>query len=95
MKAAYLYELVDIIDQENPHTIEVHGKTYKQVVRCKDCKWYYEKGALCGYWTDLCEHAEVYPRITPIDFCSRGERKDESTMGQLNSQEVINEVEKL
>ena len=47
------------------------------IVRCKDCKWYYEKGALCNYWADVCEHAEVYPQISPIDFCSRGERKDE------------------
>ena len=46
------------------------------VVRCKDCKWYYEKGAFCDYWAGVCEHAEAYPRITPIDFCSRAKRKE-------------------
>lgn len=38
-RMAYLSELIDLIDSENLETIEVHGKTYTQVIRCKDCIW--------------------------------------------------------
>ena len=51
-----------------------------EVVRCKDCKWYSEDG--WGYGN--CERKSVdYLRMSANDFCSKGERKDESTMSQL------------
>jgi hypothetical protein len=46
------------------------------IVRCKNCKWYRKDGLLCGYWAGLYEHAETYPHYSPVDFCSRGERKE-------------------
>lgn len=49
------------------------------IVRCKDCKW-----------IDLCKDPEYYEYKGANGFCSKGERKDESTMGQLNPDEPIN-----
>lgn len=49
----------------------------------------------CEYLDGKYPYSEDYAEFNPDDFCSRGERKDESTMSQLNSDEAINEVEKL
>ena len=46
------------------------------IVRCENCKWYDKVNAFCDYWADIYEHAEQYPRHTPVDYCSRGERKE-------------------
>ena len=66
MQVRYVQDIVDIIDNDNIHTIEVHGKTYTQVVRCKDCKW-----------IDFCKDPEFYEYKGANGFCSKGERKDE------------------
>ena len=75
IKTPYLQDVVEIIDKDDPHTIEVHGKVYKQVVRCKDC----------AYWLDLdendlkegccyCTMNDIY--FKSEEFCSRGARKE-------------------
>lgn len=46
------------------------------VVRCKDCKWYHENDFSCEYWEDAYGQTELYPKITPIDYCFRGVRKE-------------------
>ena len=61
------------------------------VVLCRECKWYYEKGAFCNYWADVCEHAEVYARITPTDYCSRGERKESEDEQQEETTQAEND----
>ena len=45
----------------------------QQLVRCRDCKYYDKfKGVVDGG----CRYYGIY--TNPDDFCSRGERKDES-----------------
>lgn len=50
------------IPQRDPDTV--------QVIRCKDCKWYYRGGATCMYW-------DGGNNMHGDDFCSRAERKEE------------------
>lgn len=73
-RTPYLSDLINMIDSENPQTIEVHGKTYTQVIRCKDCK--YHTGRWCTKYStkqfdinDICKDDN--------DYCSCAERKEE------------------
>ena len=63
-KIATIYQLID---------------AYDGIVRCKDCKHFQEDegGLFCEYWASLYEDTEPYPQFSPIDFCSRGQRRDE------------------
>ena len=49
---------------------DVKGVDAVEVVRCKDCKWYYRGGATCMYW-------DGENNIHGDDYCSRAERKEE------------------
>ncbi len=61
----YIFEIGDALyDEENQEAVfkpEYKGK----LVRCKDCIW--------KYGTDCTRFAEV--RVSPEDYCSRGEAK--------------------
>ena len=46
---------------------ECDGVDAVEVVRCKDCKWYYRGGATCMYWDGA---------NSGDDFCSRAERAE-------------------
>ena len=54
------------------------------VVRCKDCKYYKPDEFECG-----CDFAGGLPYVKADDFCSRGQRRDQSAdvrnMGQFAS----------
>lgn len=41
-----------------------------ELVRCKDCKWYYRGGATCMFW-------DGENSMCGDDYCSRAERKEE------------------
>lgn len=41
-----------------------------QVIRCKDCKWYYRGGATCMFW-------DGENSMCGDDYCSGAERKEE------------------
>ena len=41
-----------------------------EVIRCKDCKWYYRGGATCMFW-------DGENGMGGDDYCSRAERKEE------------------
>lgn len=71
---ASLAEWVDLIDKDDPHTIDIHGKTYIRAVRCEDCKFYKQLDGDCPYLGE-----DGYYNCFPDkdDFCSRGKRKDE------------------
>lgn len=43
-----------------------------ELIRCKDCKWYYRGGATCMYWDEV----QGESGMCGDDFCSRAE-KDE------------------
>lgn len=43
----------------------------QEVIRCKDCKWYYRGGATCMFWDGA-------NSMCGDDYCSRAERKEES-----------------
>lgn len=44
----------------------------KELIRCKDCKHYWESAKMCtNTGTPLNDYCE------PIDFCSKAERKEE------------------
>lgn len=82
-RTVYLSELIDLIDSEDPKTIEVHGKTYTQVIRCKDCKWWKEYCRIVD--GEVSDHACSLKRETDgnmhrakaDDYCSWAERKEE------------------
>lgn len=63
---------------------------------CKECVYYHKENNTCQSKKAA---TSGYGYVTFWDrlMCepNRGVRKDESTMGQLNPQEAINEVEKL
>lgn len=61
---------------------------FVEVIRCKNCKWFNDIGCAIRIVDDS-------DKPKDDDYCSFGERKGESTMGQLNSDERISEVEKL
>ena len=67
-RTAYLRDVVELIDEKNPHTITVRDKEYVQVVRCKDCRTFYG---------GECDKLGYTRHVQPNDFCSWGERKDE------------------
>ena len=47
-----------------------------EVVRCKDCKWFDPREEIEGeMWTGYCIYGEFH--TDEMDFCSRGERKEE------------------
>lgn len=47
-----------------------------EVVRCKDCKWFEPCEEIEGEsWTGYCTYGEFH--TDEMDFCSRGERKEE------------------
>lgn len=64
IKTPYLRDVVDLIDREDTHTIEVHGKTFVRVVRCKDCR-HSDGFGLCPM--DF---------IDPEGFCYKGKPKN-------------------
>ena len=73
-RTPYLSDIVDMIDSENPQTIEVHGKTYTQVIRCKDCKYFIcspklekNKGFCDANWYQILKRQD--------DFCSVAQKK--------------------
>ena len=41
-----------------------------ELIRCKDCKWYYRGGATCMFWDGT-------NGMCGDDFCGRAERKEE------------------
>ena len=41
-----------------------------ELIRCKDCKWYYMGGATCMFWDGA-------NNMCGDDYCSRAERKEE------------------
>lgn len=41
----------------------------QEVIRCKDCKWYYRGGATCMFWDGA-------NGMCGDDFCSRAERAE-------------------
>lgn len=45
-----------------------------EVVRCKDCKYWNSNTEFCNIWSCL----NVAQRTLNRDYCSRGERRDES-----------------
>lgn len=45
---------------------------FVQVVRCKDCKWYYRGGATCMYW-------DGENNMRGDDYCSGAEREEHET----------------
>ena len=45
----------------------------RPVVLCRDCKYADYAGMGCGVWCDELEHA-----MQEDDFCSRGEKREES-----------------
>jgi hypothetical protein len=42
----------------------------QEVIRCKDCKWYYRGGATCMFWDGA-------NGMCGDDFCGKAERKEE------------------
>lgn len=44
------------------------------IVRCKDCVYAYEHHDARGCWL-LCD-LQLYDKVKPEDFCSRGEKKE-------------------
>lgn len=56
----------------NPPSYEWVDNT-GEIVRCKDCKNADYAGMGCGVWCDELEHA-----MQEDDFCSRGEKREES-----------------
>ena len=61
-RTAYLRDVVELIDEKNPHTITVRDKEYVQVVRCKDCIEYL-----------YCEQNE---HNDPDGFCAWGKPRE-------------------
>ena len=49
---------------------DVKGVDAVEVVRCKDCKWYYRGGATCMFWDGA-------NGMCGDDFCGKAERKEE------------------
>lgn len=45
------------------------NQQFHELIRCKDCKWYYRGGATCMYWDGA-------NSMFGDDFCSRAERRD-------------------
>lgn len=45
-----------------------------EVVRCKDCKYWHSNTEFCDVWSCL----NVAQRTLADDYCSRGERREES-----------------
>lgn len=72
-KLTFIKEMVDLVDETNPPGIEIHGKKFVQVVRCKDCKYNSLNRIIGNAYCNL--GIELYQLD---DYCSRGERrKDE------------------
>ena len=46
-----------------------YGRREMEIVRCKDCKHFYEKEDYCNVW-------EEYDPVEPNGFCHHGEVKD-------------------
>ena len=65
--------LEKIIRYESEDGIHVKAMDRGELVRCKDCKWWYKEDE-----ENKClEFADI--PLTDEDFCSHGERKDDET----------------
>ena len=49
------------------------------VIRCKDCKYYFEKEWIVGAGSYTTCWYQIIANAQPNDFCSRAERKDNET----------------
>lgn len=49
---------------------------YAQVIRCKDCKYYYEREWVVGGGSYTTCWYQTIANAQPNDFCSRAERKE-------------------
>lgn len=65
-KLTYIKEMVDLVDETNPPGIEIHGKKFVQVVRCKDC---------VSYEAGWCYVNEI--KMGENDYCSWGKRRED------------------
>lgn len=45
----------------------------QELIRCKDCKWYYKGGATCMFW-------DGENSMSGDDYCSRAERRNDERM---------------
>ena len=50
---------------------------WNELVRCKDCKYYYEKEWVVGKGSYTTCWYQTIANAHPNDFCSRAERKEE------------------
>lgn len=53
----------------------------KELVRCKDCKWYRNADdkyfpRTCDHWSDMFHHFTDWESVDENGFCSWGKRKD-------------------
>ena len=51
-------------------TTEGDNQLFRELIRCKDCKWYYRGGATCMYW-------DGENNMHGDDYCSRAKRREE------------------
>lgn len=73
-----------IADVDFDHTDRIwfhtkHGKEveFAKVIRCKDCKHYYEKEWVVGGGSYTTCWYQTIANAQPNDFCSRAERKED------------------
>lgn len=63
-----------------PNSGKLHGQSVmpkQELIRCKDCKHYYEKDWVVGGGSYTTCWYQTIANAQPNDFCSRAERKEE------------------
>lgn len=51
----------------------MNGLVVGELIRCKECKWYYRGGATCMYW-------DGENNMRGDDYCSQAERRNDERM---------------
>ena len=67
-RTAYKHDLMDApaVDAE-------------QIVRCRDCKWYYDDTEYCDKWGDMFIYWSDHSPVPPNGHCFMGERREDAT----------------
>lgn len=76
------WDMMTDVDFDRTDRITFHTKygnevEFAKVIRCKDCKYYYEKEWVVGKGSYTTCWYQTIANAHPNDFCSRAERKEE------------------
>ncbi len=75
-RTPWLSDVVDLLKRDSTNRVMVGNKEFVLVVRCKDCKWYYQLWIDRGIMREHCHRVRGVV-VEANGFCAWGERRED------------------